>query len=219
LKRMSVIAAVSGLAALVVAVFMTMGSGNVSAQEGQPGGSDNPCDPSVEVTERPTQGTDGVIVQAQTNDPCIPLVQLCHRFTNGTWGLIWVQAPEVPKSLLSGDVYPTIDGCPKDPTPTATPNRTPTVTSTSTPAVTATPPAVTTTATATATGTVTATATKTATATATAVSTIVPLPPKTGNGGLVGNDGGSRNIVVAALAAAVALGAAGTFQLRKRRQS
>ena len=162
---------------------------------------------------QPTEQTNpaGVtVVQAQTNDPCIPLVQLCHKFQNGTWGLIWVPANEVPKALLDGDQYPGRDGCPKTtPTPTFTEPPRP-QTATATPTKTATPPP----ATETSTG-----GTATPTTTATVVSTIIPLPPKTGNGGLVGSDGGSRNIVVAALAAAVALGAAGTFQLRKRRQS
>ncbi len=68
----------------------------------------------------------------------------------------------------------------------------------------------------------TASPTRTATATATAVatvgSTVTPVPPKTGNAGMLGGDDGTRNGVVAGLGLAVVLGAAGAFELRKRRQ-
>jgi hypothetical protein len=45
------------------------------------------------------------------------------------------------------------------------------------------------------------------------------VPPKTGNGGLLdeGNDG-MRNGIVLSLGLAMALGAAGAFEVRKRRQ-
>jgi hypothetical protein len=74
--------------------------------------------------------------------------------------------------------------------------------------------------TATATKTATPAATPTATATATAVRGTTPVPPKTGNGGLLDDDGSVPGALLLVLGLAVVLGgSATTYATRKRRSS
>ena len=216
------------LVAITSAVFLSGTGTEVSAQ--QSGTPNDPCS-DIQPSPVPDQvaGSQQVIEQQQQVDPCDPpppTVKLCHQFTNGEWAIVEVEVSQIPQALASGDQYPP---CPADPdahshadedghfrdhtyscaeqtTATPTPTKTPTATLTSTPTG----------------GTVTVTPTRTATATATAVatvgSTVTPVPPKTGNAGMLGGDDGTRNGVVAGLGLAVVLGAAGAFELRKRRQ-
>jgi hypothetical protein len=72
-----------------------------------------------------------------------------------------------------------------------------------------------------ATPTATATSARTPTATPSAAAmTTTPIPPRTGSGGMLGDeDDGMQGALLAGLGLAIVLGAYGTYELRKRRSS